>query len=97
MASYLELAQLMDKKDEQAENLANELTIKDMISILNNPDSTPVEIEVVTKAAQLLTEAENDYVARQENGQTVKKQDRCDEPSNEELQRLARQLFGKGE
>lgn len=97
MASYLELAQLMDKKDEQAESLANELTIKDMVNILNNPDSTPVELEVVVKAAQLLGEAENNYLMRQENNQTVEKQDKDDDPLAEGIQKLAHQLFGEGE
>lgn len=64
MASYLELAKLMDEKDEQTEKLANELTVKDMIDILNNSKSTPIEIEVVAKAAELITEAEQKYVQR---------------------------------
>lgn len=97
MASYLDLAQLMDKKDKQAESLANELTIKDMVNILNNPDSTPVELEVVVKAAQLLGEAENNYLMRQENDQSEEKQDKDDEPLAEGLQKLARQLFGEGD
>lgn len=64
MASYLELAKLMDEKDEQTEKLANELTVKDMIDILNNSKSTPIEIEVVAKAAELIAEAEQKYVQR---------------------------------
>lgn len=64
MASYLELAKLMDEKDEQTEKLANELTVKDMIDILNNSKSTLIEIEVVAKAAELITEAEQKYVQR---------------------------------
>ena len=64
MASYLELAKLMDEKDEQTEKLANELTVKDMIDILNNSKSTTIEIEVVAKAAELITEAEQKYVQR---------------------------------
>ena len=35
-----------------------------MIDILNNSKSTPIEIEVVAKAAELITEAEQKYVQR---------------------------------
>ena len=67
MASYLDLTKLMNEKEKQATKLAYELTIKDMINILNNPKSTPAEQEVVVKAAQLLTEAENNYLNRDGN------------------------------
>ncbi len=65
--SYLDLARLMDKQEAETTKLARELTIKDMIGILNDPKSTPAEQSVAIKATQLLTEAETNYLNRTES------------------------------
>ena len=57
----------MNKEEKETTTLAQELTIKDKIGILNASKSTPVERKVVVKAAELLTEAENNYLDRTEN------------------------------
>ncbi len=70
MASYKKLVQLMSEEETETIKLAQELTVKEMIAAFNNPKSAPAEMKVAVKATQLLTEAENNYLDRVENGTT---------------------------
>ena len=57
MASYVELTHLMNRANEQTEQLAKETTTKDIVEILNNSSSTPAEIQVAAKALEMTSTA----------------------------------------
>ncbi|WP_301875937.1 hypothetical protein [Limosilactobacillus oris] len=73
MASYVELTRLMNRANEQVEQLAKETTTKDIVEILNNPNSTPVEIQVAAKALEMTSTAAKTFSERLDEEQDMQK------------------------
>lgn len=63
MASYEELAELNKKADKQASELAQQLTVKDILRYWNTPYSTCTDAEqsVIAKATELIMKAVNNW------------------------------------
>lgn len=63
MSSFGELARLQTLVDQQQADLAKEMTVKDIVDVIKNADEkSDVEVDVATKAVQMILEVFTNYL-----------------------------------
>lgn len=92
MASYVELTHLMNRANEQTEQLAKETTTKDIVEILNNSSSTPAEIQVAAKALEMTSTAAKKFSERLDEEQNM--QEAVGDGQKDAMDQLFKEILG---